>query len=195
MFTPETIEFATLDGFCGFLVREERYAMNIVAGPTKVEAYGFRDALTEERPLLAEVKSIHDFNFRFGQWYEAEQFIIELFCQFAPSNNRQRLIEFVSRVEAVNSAEFEDDGISQSATVRKGIHTKAFDKIQNPIHLAPFRSFGEIEQVDVPCVFRIKDGGSGPQFQISEAGGGHWKLEAIKRIESYIMERINKLEK
>lgn len=84
--------------------------------------------------------------------------------------------------------DFSDDGISQAGTIRSGIASMADVAMPNPVQLAPYRTFPEIEQPLSSFVFRARSGGgdSKPTFALFESDGGAWRIEAMQRISDWL---------
>ena len=59
--------------------------------------------------------------------------------------------------------------------------------VPNPVTLAPYRTFLEVEQPASKFIFRIKEGG---QLALFEADGGAWQHEAILNIKNYLIEQL-----
>ncbi len=76
-----------------------------------------------------------------------------------------------------------DDGVSQSATIKTGVASVEPIIVPNPVMLAAYRTFQEIEQPVTKFIFRMKDG---PSAALFEADGGMWKNLAIERIREYL---------
>ncbi len=62
--------------------------------------------------------------------------------------------------------------------------------VPNPVILAPYRTFPEIEQVESKFIFRMQEG---PNAALYEADGGAWKNEAMRRIKEYLVENLKEL--
>ena len=75
-------------------------------------------------------------------------------------------------------------------TIKTGIASVGEAEVPNPVTLAPYRTFPEIEQVESKFIFRMKEG---PLAAIFEADGGAWKNEAMKRIKEYLVENLKEL--
>ena len=127
--------------------------------------------------------------FRFDNWYDQERFMIEIQSNFVPSSDRDVLIKFAGNVEQKNSATFSDDGKTQVATMNVGVASKSDVIVPNPVLLAPYRTFQEIEQPFSHFVFRMADKQT-PAFSLIEAEGGVWKNEAVSRIKEYFKKAL-----
>lgn len=122
-----------------------------------------------------------------GGYQDREVFNIFLQSRFVENEDRGLLLDFISRLKEEVSSEVEDDGISQIATIKQGVAKVGKAKVPNPVTLAPYRTFLEIEQPESPFIFRMR---SGFQCALIEADGGAWRIEAKKRIKDYLKERL-----
>jgi len=117
------------------------------------------------------------------QWYQTQDFIIALNTDFAPSSERNELLQLISSVVAEDKLMQEDDGVSQTVTVRKGVAFVGTKKLPNPVTLYPYKTFQEIEPVPVQYLLRANDG---PRWVLIEADGGKWKYEAKRRVAEWL---------
>lgn len=60
-------------------------------------------------------------------------------------------------------------------------------RVPNPVELAPYRTFLEVEQPESQFIFRMKDG---PRCAIFEADGGAWRNQAITNIREYLKNEL-----
>lgn len=127
-------------------------------------------------------------SFQWGQFYDLEQFNIELQSKFVQDQATAAILSFIGSVTDSNVKQTDDDGITQSVTVRKGITKKAEGTIPNPIQLRPYRTFPEIEQPEINFVFRMRAGKEGdlPTAALFEADGGLWRNRATESIREYM---------
>lgn len=130
--------------------------------------------------------------FRFGSWYEQENFMIALQSNFQPNDDLAAVMMLAGNIEKKNNQTFSDDGVSQVATMSVGVASKADAMVPNPVELIPFRTFMEVEQPSSKFVFRIS-GEEIPQFKLVEAEGGIWKCEAIANIKDYLLDGLSKM--
>lgn len=126
----------------------------------------------------------------YGQFYDLEQFNIALQSRFVKNDDRDILLRFTGLVKEEKVRETGDDGIAQAVTIKTGVTTVANAVVPNPVNLAPYRTFSEIEQPESQFVFRMKDG---PAAALFEADGGAWKLKAIKSIKEYLEAGLNEI--
>ncbi|WP_251870310.1 hypothetical protein [Enterococcus italicus] len=145
------------------------------------------------REVLASSSAIVP-KFDYGQFYDMESFNIALQSKFVDLSNEKEiddraiLLKVVGNVTEDNVRTTGDDGVSQAVSIKQGIASKAEVKAPNPVFLAPYRTFLEVEQPASQFVFRMKDG---PRAAIFEADGGAWRNQAIVNIREYLKEQLN----
>lgn len=105
--------------------------------------------------------------------------------KFAPNEDRDLVLKFAGTVEDGTVAEYGDDGVTQKATIKTGVASKADAVVPNPVNLIPYRTFLEVQQPASDFIFRMKSS-CGVQCAIFEADGGAWKNEAMSRIKNYL---------
>lgn len=125
--------------------------------------------------------------FNFNKYYDSESFLIALNSRFVNSHDRNKLIAFAGNVKEENAKQTSDDGFSQKTVVKRGIASAQEEIVPNPVVLAPFRTFQEIEQVPSEFIFRMTDG---PKFALFEADGGAWINDTINLIEEYLVNEL-----
>lgn len=136
---------------------------------------GYREKLMVAHPFLTD--------FEFGRFYDVEDFNIALQAGFTKTDDRETILQVVGNLKDENVKNYSDDGISQQVTIKQGVASLAKAIVPNPVNLAPYRTFIEIDQPASNFVFRMKDGGRAALF---ESDGGAWRNEAIKNITDYL---------
>ncbi len=121
--------------------------------------------------------------FRFGEFYNAEEFNIKMQSVFLDTEDKEIILKVVGNLKEESVRSIGDDGVSQSVNVKVGVATVAEVKVPNPVKLMPFRTFFEAGQPESLFVFRMKEGGRCALF---EADGGEWKETAKKNIYDYL---------
>jgi len=122
-----------------------------------------------------------------GEALAPEDFQIMLRTAFASAGDRDSLLKLAGNVVDEAAITAVDDGVSQETTVRSGVASRAKVKLPNPVTLAPYRAFLEVEQVESPFLFRMH---KGPRFSLHEADGGAWRMEAAYRVKVWLRERL-----
>lgn len=157
-----------------------------IVSPTQVSVVGELRGRFAQRFTFASAQIVPAAaSFRFGAWMPPDEMVIALQALFA-ENTHERGRAYVLRIvgnlrdEAVRQQS--DDGVTQTVTAKAGIATLAEVAVQNPVTLAPFRTFAEIEQPESPFIIRFRKGHGGAEVALFEADGGAWKLDAIRGI-------------
>ena len=86
------------------------------------------------------------------------------------------------------SSRFTDNGTDQVVTMSVGVAAKRDVLVPNPVALAPYRTFQEVEQPVSEFIFQIGDKEQ-PNFKLVEAQNGIWRNEAIQSIREYLLRR------
>lgn len=158
-----------------------------VSGPTRVCLYSQLNPNRERETLMIADARIPDIPL--NQFIGQESFCIGLQSMFEHTDDLDLLKKFAGTVEAGTVAEYGDNGVSQKATIRQGIASKAEAIVPNPVRLKPYRSFLEVEQAESSFVFRMKEH-DGIRCGLYEADGGAWKLDAMQKIKAYLEQQL-----
>lgn len=188
---PEALALSTLGGLADYLAEdpdsnftEARVMFITVDDPATVSIHTGAYGKFAQRGLLVQAKSPTR-PFVFSRWMDPETFIIGLKTAFVQGEDLATVLRFVGNLKSEAVQTVEDDGVSQRATVRKGIARVADEVAPQLVRLAPYRTFVEIEQPTSPFVLRLRgDGHSLPECALMEADGGAWRVEAAKSIKS-----------
>ena len=126
-------------------------------------------------------------NIKFSRFLDVENFNIMLQSSFVDNDHKLLLLQVVGNIRDEAVKQTGDDGISQSVTMKTGVAKVNEVVVPNPVILAPYRTFPEIEQPESKFIFRMK---SGPEAALFEADGGAWRNEAMERIQEYLKEQL-----
>lgn len=165
----------------------ERNMIIHIVSPKLVRLISGLDAERNRECLFEAGAEVSEF--RFGNWYDQERFIIELQANFRSNPDRELLLKVAGNVEQKNDQSFTDDGITQVVTMKTGVAQKGDVIVPNPVVLVPFRTFQEVAQPSSQFVFRIRDNGE-PAFMLLEAQNQIWKNEAVSNIKAYLTEAL-----
>lgn len=140
--------------------------------------------------LNAEIPDHH-----FDRWFDSEAFNIWIQAGFVTDEyegqtDKTKVLRYVGNVQCEAAQQVADDGVTQIVTVRKGVAALAQEILPNPVRLAPYRTFTEIEQPPSDFVFRASEG---PHFKLVEADGGAWRRRAMQQIKAYLNEHLPEL--
>ncbi len=140
-----------------------------------------------ERELYIKAEAILPNNVRYDQFIDTERFNIMLQSSFVDVGDKKALLQYTGLVQDENVKSIGDDGVSQQVTVKTGVASVGQAIVPNPVSLAPYRTFPEVEQPQSKFIFRMKEG---PSAAIYEADGGAWRNEAINNIKEYLLEEL-----
>lgn len=121
--------------------------------------------------------------FAYDTFLSIEELNISLQAKFVASDDSRVMLKVIGNIKEENVKETGDNGISQAVTIKTGIASMDDVKVPNPVALAPYRTFLEVEQPTSNFIFRMKDG---PKGAIFEADGGAWRNDAIANISNFL---------
>ena len=131
--------------------------------------------------------------FRLETYTTTERFIISVMSSFAATENRDKLLQFVSQMKANNTREEIYHGVSQTAIVQKSVATLGPEEVPNPVELQPYVTFPEITQPLRSYVFRIKQ--QEPKDPITcglfPIESSVWEAVTCDQIRSYFCDACN----
>lgn len=156
-----------------------------VQSPTKVSLYSALDYYRIRENMVEVVARVPEFEY--GRFIDHERFCIGLQAKFLddPNSDKALVLKFAGTVEDGSVAQYSDDGISQKATVKTGIASKADAVVPNPVKLRPYRTFHEVQQPISEFIFRMKSDDC-VRCALFEADGGAWENVAMKNIKEYL---------
>ncbi|EAG1758596.1 hypothetical protein BBX37_08150 [Listeria monocytogenes] len=192
VFTANNVlEINTLSGFVNYVManldRTDKSLIVHVKNEHNIYLKGLLE-IDGSRETLAAARAIVP-SFDFDYFMDMEQFNIALQSKFVKNKDRDILLQVVGNVSEDKVKSTGDDGVSQAITINQGVATKADVKVPNPVTLAPYRTFLEVDQPESQFIFRMKDG---PRGAIFEADGGAWRNQAIVNIREYLKEQLSK---
>ena len=175
-----TLELQTLKSLVDYLGGHRLVV--VVESYQKVSVYDQVDVEYGKRPQLVSVKASIPV-IPFSNWCNQEEFNIMLQSMFINDTDRNLVLDFASHLKIEKGSEAQDNGITQTVTVRDGVASLAQAKTPNPVTLRPYRTFNEVEQPASQFVFRVNKLAN---LALFEADGGKWKLDAVKNISDYL---------
>lgn len=189
----KSIHMSTLTSLIDYIQSEtdhmsEKMIIHVVS-PTEVRLYSDLDNNRKREEIAVVEASLP--KFAFGKFHDSEPFVISLQSMFCATPDREQVMNFAGTVEDGTIASYSDDGISQKASVQTGLTNRETKIVPNPVKLAPYRTFHEVDQPVSNFVFRMRSSG-GVECALFEADGGAWKNYAMKSIEEYLTEELEK---
>ncbi|MEF9991353.1 MAG: hypothetical protein RR657_01540 [Peptostreptococcaceae bacterium] len=126
----------------------------------------------------------------FDRFLGTDKFNILLQSAFVKNSDRDILLKVAGNVQESAVKQVGDDGVTQAVTMKTGVATLQDVIVPNPVSLAPFRTFNEIEQPESNFVFRMEEG---PKCAIFEADGGAWRNEAMLKIKEFLNKELEEV--
>lgn len=151
----------------------------------RVELTGVLQSDGRRETLVIAGAIVPDFNYDY--FLNSEQLIISLQSKFTKTKDRDLLLKVIGNVKEENVRQTGDNGIAQAVTIKTGVASADAVLVPNPVRLAPYRTFLEVDQPESDFIFRMKDG---PQGAIFEADGGAWRNQAIENIRAYLSDKL-----
>lgn len=128
--------------------------------------------------------------FRCGQYVGVEQFLIAMQTYFVQDEVTAAMLQVVGNIVDETSVKVLDDGVTQEITAKAGIARVSTVALPNPVELAPYRTFLEVEQPSSKFIFRLKKSDGGPTAALFEADGGNWQRQCIISVRDWLRERL-----
>lgn len=192
--TPSTIKATTLTALVDYIKSNhdkkcsESLLVHVIS-PSEVALLSeLRPDYNRENYMTCE--ALLPDNIYFDRFIDTEQFNIMLQSSFIENQDRNLLLKVTGCIKDSAVKEIGDDGVSQAATIKTGVASVNDVIVPNPVKLAPFRTFPEIEQPESKFIFRMR---TGPQAALYEADGGAWRNEAMIRIKAFLQEELKEL--
>jgi hypothetical protein len=160
--------------FGGYLIHVE--------GPCRVQLVSALEDFHRRRATVVEVVYEPTADKYLDKYLPLETAIVGLMAEFQPDEMRDRLIASLKAVKREDTEVREDSGVSQSVSVKSGVHMVRMETIPNPVVLCPNRTFPEVEQPSSSFIVRLKVLGDEPQVLLQQADGAGWKVVAAERV-------------
>lgn len=187
--TADSIKMSTLTSLVDYIkgnidTMAERMIVQ-VKSPVEVCLFSQLDEDRNREYLVNVTAQVPGFNYE--KFIDHETFCINVQSKFLndPETDKDLILKFAGTVEQGSVAEYGDNGVTQKATVRTGIASKADAVVPNPVKLRPYRTFMEVEQPVSEFIFRMAEE-RGITCALFEADGGAWKNAAMQNIKNYL---------
>lgn len=187
--TADSIKMSTLTSLVDYIkgntdTMAERMIVQ-VKSPEEVCLFSQLDEDRNREYLVNVTAQVPGFNYE--KFIDHETFCINVQSKFLndPETDKDLILKFAGTVEQGSVAEYGDNGVTQKATVRTGIASKADAVVPNPVKLRPYRTFMEVEQPVSEFIFRMAEE-RGITCALFEADGGAWKNAAMQNIKNYL---------
>lgn len=187
--TADSIKMSTLTSLVDYIkgnidTMAERMIVQ-VKSPVEVCLFSQLDEDRNREYLVNVTAQVPGFNYE--KFIDHETFCINVQSKFLndPETDKDLILKFAGTVEQGSVAEYGDNGVTQKATVRTGIASKADAVVPNPVKLRPYRTFMEVEQPVSEFIFQMAEE-RGITCALFEADGGAWKNAAMQNIKNYL---------
>jgi hypothetical protein len=145
------------------------------------------DALWKDREYFAEVSPLPYNDFSFNIFQTIETTIIELQSKFVETPERNKVIDFISKITANEVVTAEDDGTAQKVVAKNEIGRLDQQKFSPIVKLKPYRTFREVDQPESRFLLRLKQQEKSlPIVALFEADGGEWRNVAVQNIAKFL---------
>lgn len=190
----ETLEVSNLTSIIDYMKSnidgyEERLLIQVVSPSTVRLLTSLND--DDVRDEILRARAILPDNIYYDRFIDTERFNIMLQSSFIDNEHKELLLKFTGLIRDEAVKDTGDDGVSQAVTIKTGVASVGQAVVPNPVILAPYRTFPEVEQPESKFIFRMQEG---PNAALFEADGGAWKNEAMRRIKEYLFEDLRDLE-
>lgn len=194
---PATLRIRTLSGLVDYLVSNAdgltlSDLIVHVNSPTDVHLYSRFCGNFAQRSQFLEVEAIDQIFFEFGRYQPLELFNVALQSQFVQGETTASMLKIIGNIKDGEVKSFSDDGISQEVRAKRGVTLVEEVNVPNPVDLAPYRTFPEVEQPSSKFVFRMRSGSLTPECALFVADGNAWALDAIDNIRDWLREKLPK---
>ena len=138
--------------------------------------------------------------FPFGQFLNPENFVISVQAGFqrvlvekddgSMALDLDYVLKTASSISAGATQTSEDDGISQTVNMKRGVVLKGTNTLKSRVNLAPFRTFPEIDQILSQFIFRAQGDEQNIKLALFEGDGGRWRLNAVAAISAWLSDKF-----
>lgn len=194
---PVTIACSTLTGLIELLAMPDVIPQSIyfhVPNHKTVQVQACSVGKFQRRAIYASATHTNN-EFRYNQYMEIEQFNIGLQTFFVRDETVEEVLKKTGKIVHEASITTNDDGCSQSVTIKTGIARVENVTAPNIIYLRPYRTFLEVaEQPQSMFVLRLRQTEKGgAEAGLFESDSGLWKLEAIRSIKNWLKAEIENI--
>jgi hypothetical protein len=190
----ETLMVKTLQAFADYVLHAAppsfTWVVHIV-DPTKVRLVSNTENPTKQRNVLLTADAIIPPQGKFGAWMPQDEFSIWLQTTFVQTVALEELLKLAGNVKAQAISVSTDDGVSQEATVQRGIATVEREGVKPKWELSAWRSFNEVPQSSGWYLFRLAQAPSNAiHMSLHPVIDASWALKAMKEIRTFLGERL-----
>lgn len=126
-----------------------------------------------------------------GIYEPVEEAVIQLMQHFTATPGREELLKLLGNVQTEAVTTRKDDGVTQKVQARAEVVGVETVEVPNPVALAPYRTFREVNQPASPFLFRLKMAQDQVLAMLDEADGKEWELLAVERVRAWLAEQLS----
>ena len=144
----DTLKVTTLTGLIDYIKSNiDKVEEELLIQVKSNEEVNLYSPLNEDRnrELFLRAEAILPSNIRYDRFLDTEQFNIMLQSSFVDRGDRKTLLTYTALTQDGPVRTIGDDGVSQQVTVKTGVASLENAKVPNPVELAPYRTFPEVE--------------------------------------------------
>ena len=190
--TPEPLKVYSLASVRDYLVanRDKLSLADVVVhvvSPQVVRVVGPLLERSRNRELYLEAQAVNLTDNFIGRSLAIEDFIVGLQTRFVSTDDLKSVLRLFGNVKHEGVKTLTDDGVSQTVTAKAGITLVENATVPNPIALAAFRTFREVEQPASLFVLRVSGASNGQlTAALHEGDGGAWRITAVENIARWL---------
>lgn len=157
--------------------------LRVLVKEREVNVYSSYDRYKDREHIFRAIAQAPEIEF--NRYMSVEAMIIMLQTNFVDTENRNNLIQLISRISSENKIEMTDDGMGQKVAVTQGVSVKGTVTVPPLVKLIPFRTFYEVNQPVQTFLFRID---KNMNVALFDADGGAWKASCQDKVKEYLIE-------
>ena len=127
-----------------------------------------------------------------NQYIPLERAIVFLKTHFVPTDESEKMVQFISSVKVKSSVKVEDNGMSTMVETKKGIARTAAEELPNYLTLKPYRTFAEVDQPESTYVVRASADSGEVEIAFYASDSSEWMVEATKNVAEYLKANIKR---
>jgi len=192
--TPKVLEVSTLTSLVDYIeANKDKLDLDTlmihVEGPTEVRVISNLIGEFKQRDeFVCAVPRLPDYADMFNRAWPKDKFIPLLQSLFLEGPHRDLLLKTLASVRIENGADINDDGITQTVSVHSGAVRVDGQEIPNPLEMAPYCTFPDVQQPIRLFTFRLHADSS---CTLIEADGGAWQQVAALSVKEFLTKELN----
>lgn len=144
------------------------------------------------RHVWARAKSTEVNPFKFGEYMDAEMFLITAQAGFMPIDGHYtNMLKLCSSLKAGSSVQVADDGYSQKVVIQEGGVQHGEVELPPRVSLRPYRTFREVDPVESDFLLRFKAQKEAlPVVALIPVDAGRWKTDTALMVRSWLEKNL-----